>query len=92
MKVKVTSDAKKLWSCANMAIGERENRGKLPTSAGQEFSIKLPGLRSDYCDGLKWPVATKPKDGKDSRNGVSVCEHQIDFLSPEDEKLARQNI
>lgn len=96
VKVIVTKDAKKLWSCRNMLTGdmlrEPPNKGKLPPSSGEEFEIRIPGTKSEYCRGTKWVVLTSTKTNSDKRTlgTISVCSHQIDFLSRKDERVAKK--
>lgn len=89
MKVKITRDAKKLYSCPEFKRNHPDGNGRLPPVSGNEISIKLPGVPSHFCKSLIWEVIASAKIDRSKRAGMMVCEHQIDFLSPDDEILAK---
>lgn len=89
MKVKITTNVKKLFSCPEFAANHV--KGKLPPVAGREITIKLPGRPSNFCNATIWQVA--PEDSKaldrKQRSDMFVCEHQIEFLNKTDESTAK---
>jgi len=95
VKVKITTDVKKLWSCRGMANNSPEHKGKLPSSSGQPISLVLPGERSNFCDGIMWHVNRKQAQKVCAKGGTvtpetRLCEHQIDFPSKEAERIAKE--
>lgn len=81
MKVRITTDAKKLWSCSNMVLGpNRDRKGELPKSAGKEIEVYMPGeTPSTICKGTSSWLVAKVAPGMRPPAGARVCNHQVDL-------------
>jgi hypothetical protein len=81
-KARITTDAKKLWSCSNMLIGpSRDHKGKLPSSSGKDIELFTPGeTPSTICNGTASWVVTVESRRKVGHGGFKVCNHQVDLV------------
>jgi hypothetical protein len=87
MKVRITEDAEKLWSCTSFVnITDPRCKGKKPWNAGVEIEVYLPGeTPSPFCQADKaWKVVPESAE-KFGFNafGKYVCEHQVDMVGPQ---------
>jgi hypothetical protein len=91
MIVKITKDAKKLFSCPEFAKNHTDFKGELPPASGREISITLPGRQSNFCSAMIWQVAPDQSKALDRKHrpDAFVCEHQIDFRNTREEKIAK---
>lgn len=74
VKVPITSDVDKLWSCKEMRRRRPNDIGKTTSWSGKIITIDAnSATESTFCDGTMWTVLAG-----NSLGGKYVCNHQID--------------